>query len=175
MTYTPLGAVARGLTAGVAGTAAMTGWQSLAARLRSADQADGDAGQGGAPDDPWARASVPARLGRRVIEGVFEREVTPDKIGLLTNVMHWGYGTAWGAVYGLLEGSRPGRSIRRGLVFGAGVWAMSYAQLVPIGLYEPPWKYPPSELALDLSYHVAYGLGVGVGWSLLDRLVGGGL
>lgn len=166
MTYTPLEAVARGLAAGVAGTAAMTGWQALSARLWSSDEE----ASAGAPDDPWAQASVPARLGRRVIEGVFEREVPPDKIGVLTNVMHWGYGTAWGAIYGLIEGSSPRHATRRGLAFGTGVWALSYAQLVPIGLYEPPWKYAPSELALDLSYHVAYGLGVGLGWSVLDHL-----
>ena len=41
--------------------------------------------------------------------------------------------------------------------------------LVPMGLYEPPWKYSPSELGFDLSYHLAYGAGVGAGYRLLDR------
>ena len=26
-----------------------------------------------------------------------------------------------------------------------------------MGLYDPPWKTPPAELALDLSYHLVYG------------------
>ena len=93
----------------------------------------------------------------------------PEHIGLLTNVMHWGYGTTWGPVYGLIQGSAPGRPLPRGLLFGTGVWSMSYMILVPIGLYELPWKYPPTELALDLSYHLAYGVGVGVGYALIDR------
>jgi hypothetical protein len=43
--------------------------------------------------------------------------------------------------------------------FGLVVWAMSYAQLVPLGIYEPPWRYPITELATDLGYHEAYGIG----------------
>ena len=53
--------------------------------------------------------------------------------------------------------------------FGTGVWSASYGELVPLGIYEPPWKYPPEELALDLSYHLAYGLAVAVTYAALDR------
>jgi hypothetical protein len=35
-----------------------------------------------------------------------------------------------------------------------------------MGLYEPPWRYPPSQLALDLSYHLVYGAGTQVGYAL---------
>lgn len=45
------------------------------------------------------------------------------------------------------DASAPAKVAKR----GACVWASSYAQLVPMGLYEPPWKYPPQTLALDLS------------------------
>jgi hypothetical protein len=56
-----------------------------------------------------------------------------------------------------------------GLIFGVGVWGLSYAQLVPMGLYEPPWKYPARELAKDVSYHLVYGLGVAGSYEVLDR------
>ena len=46
---------------------------------------------------------------------------------------------------------------------------MSYVQL---GLYEPPWKYPPTQLALDLSYHLVYGVGTQVGDALISRATG---
>ncbi len=45
---------------------------------------------------------------------------------------------------------------------------MSYVQLVPMGLYELPWKYPPKDLALDLSYHLVYGAGVAGAFRVLD-------
>jgi hypothetical protein len=102
-TSTPLGAVAKGLVAGAIGTAAMTGWQEAAARLRGASEGGSDE-QGG---DPWEQAPVPAQAGRRILSGVFGVDVPVDSIPALTNVMHWGYGTGWGAVYGLIAGPRP--------------------------------------------------------------------
>jgi hypothetical protein len=96
-------------------------------------------------------------VGRRIIEGVFHKEASPDVIPLLTQGMHWAYGTGWGAVYGLVEGSKARRPLVDGLVFGTGVWALSYATLVPMGIYRPPTGNPPAELAIDWSYHAVYG------------------
>jgi len=165
---TPIGAVGRGLVAGFAGTAAMTAWQELSARLRS-DGAPEEQGLQQPPEDPWASASAPAKVGRRIIEGVFHRQLPANRIGLLTNAMHWSYGTGWGAAYGLIQGTWPGGAIRSGLLFGTGVWAMSYVTMVPMGLYELPWRYSPGDLGLDLSYHLAYGAGVGAAHGLLER------
>jgi hypothetical protein len=39
---------------------------------------------------------------------------------------------------------------------------MSYVQLVPAGLYELPWKYPPKDVAMEVGYHLAYGAGLSV-------------
>jgi hypothetical protein len=36
-------------------------------------------------------------------------------------------------------------------------------------VYQPPWKYPAKELAVDLSYHVVYGLAVAAAYAALDR------
>jgi hypothetical protein len=171
-TMTPLGAVARGVLAGVGGTVAMTGWQELSARLRGSSSGEGDEGSSPPPDGEeaaWAQASAPAQVARRVAEGVFQVHVPAERIPLLTNAMHWAYGAGWGAVYGLVRGSVRGPALRQGLAFGAAVWTMSYVQLVPMGLYEPPWRYPPQELALDLSYHLVYGAGVGVAYRVLER------
>jgi hypothetical protein len=107
-------------------------------------------------------------VARKILEGMFGREVPPEKIGLLTNTVHWGYGTGWGALYGLLPGAARVSPVRRGLSFGSAVWVASYLTLVPMGIYRPPWRYPPVELALDLSYHLAYGAGVAAGFALID-------
>ncbi len=166
---TPLGAVARGVLAGATGTAAMTAWQELSSKLRSASGGGGEKGgekEKGA--DPWESAPAPAVVAKRVLEGVFRVEVPPERISLLTNVMHWGYGTAWGAVYGLLQGTIRANPVAHGAFFGTGVWAMSYVELVPMGLYQPPWRYPAKTLAKDLSYHVVYGLGVATAYDALD-------
>jgi hypothetical protein len=166
---TPLGAVCRGLLAGVAGTAAMTAWQALAAKLQAS-------GGGGAEPvainrDPWEDAPAPARVAKLIGEGVFHLEVPAEKIDFLTNAMHWGTGTGWGAVYGLLATRRGRSTLGDGLIFGTVVWASSYAQLVPLGIYEPPWKYPPQVIALDVSYHLVYGGATAVAFAALPAAV----
>lgn len=169
----PFGAVVRGLAAGAFGTALMTGWQGLTMKLRSSSEDSTRRGEtepgGPEQDDPWQRASAPAKVGRKILEGVFDYEVPPEGIGLLTNVMHWSYGISWGAVYGLIRRSASGSAVHGGLKFGSAVWAMSYVTLVPLGIYRPPWKYSPGELALDLSYHLAYGMGVGLGHEAIAK------
>ncbi len=166
---TPLGVVGRGLVAGAAGTAAMTVWQELSSRLQASGGGSSGGGQGGEDENPWTSAPAPAKVAKRLIEALFRREVGSERIGLLTNVAHWGYGTGWGAVYGLLQGTLRVNPLAHGVAFGTGVWGMSYVQLVPMGLYEPPWEYPAKSLAKDLSYHVVYGVGVAAAYELLDR------
>jgi hypothetical protein len=139
----------------------MTAWQKLAARFQPpSDQAESE--------DPWENAPVPAQVARRVAAGLLGWQLSPERIPLLTNAMHWGYGTSWGVPYGLWSrGHRSARPLPAGAVFGASVWGMSYVQLVPMGLYEPPWRYPVKELALDLSYHLVYGTGTAFAFALL--------
>lgn len=165
-TTTLPGRVGRGFVAGVVGTAAMTAWQELSAKLQSAQQ--GEESKESGSSDPWANASAPAKVGRLILHAL-GYEVPAEKIGLLTNVMHWGYGTGWGGVYGAVMGTRAHEHpLIRGLAFGTWVWVMSYVQLVPLGLYELPWKYPAPELALDLSYHLAYGAGLGAAGAVVE-------
>jgi hypothetical protein len=162
---TPLGALARGAAAGVVGTATMTAWQTAAASLFPSDEASGSQ----EPADPWEQAPAPAKVACRVLRGVFKQDVSADRIPLLTNVMHWGYGTSWGCAYGMVAGTTNISGIRRGLLFGLAVWTASYVELVPMGLYELPWRYPAKDVALDVSYHLAYGAGVGAASLALFR------
>jgi uncharacterized membrane protein YagU involved in acid resistance len=153
---TPLGALGRGLLAGIVGTAAMTAYQELLP------------GAGDSKDPSWEDAPAPAQVARRILSGVFHADVSADKIPLLTSVVHWAYGTAWGAVYGLVQGTVHANPLLHGLLFGTSVWGLSYAQLVPMGIYEPPWTYPAKTVAKDLSYHLVYGLGVAAAFDTLD-------
>ena len=156
---TPLGALARGLAAGVAGTAAMTGFQELVRRVR---------GDGGRPPRRWADTPAAAQIGKRLLEGVFEQRVTLRRAPLLTHAFHWGYGTALGGLYGLVQGTVRANPWAMGLGFGGTAWALSYAELVPMGLQKPPWEYEPAAIATDLSYHLVYGLGVAGGFEALN-------
>lgn len=169
-TQTPLGAIARGIVAGVFGTGAMTIAQTLSAKLQSSGGGNSQASkqsQQQREQDPWAQASAPAKVAKRISEGVLRHEVPPKRIPLLTHGMHWGYGTGWGAVYGLTHRAVHAPTWRDGLLFGTAVWAMSYVQLVPMGIYDLPWKYAPKDIAIELGYHLAYGTGVATTFRVL--------
>jgi len=162
---TPLSAVARGVAAGVIGTALMTASQELYAKLQSSPDRSDEKEE---PQDSWEQASMPAQVGRRIGEGVFGKPVSADLIPVLTHGMHWAYGTSFGVAYGVAAGSVRSRPVRHGLVFGVGVMAMSYLQLVPMGIYQPPWKYTAKELAPEFCFHLVYGVGVAGGYRVID-------
>ena len=148
----PLGAVVRGVAAGIGGTVVMTGYQVAVAKLRDSES-----------------SSAPADVGRRIIEGVFHREVPEDRMDDLNNAMHALYGTSWGPVYGVAQSSLRLPVVHHGALFGTLVWAASLLELPAMKIAPPVWQTPPLEVALDLSYHLVYGLGVAATFALLDR------
>jgi hypothetical protein len=95
--------------------------------------------------------------------------LTREDVPLLTNALHWLYGIGWGTFYGLGAGDTRPDPAAGGLAFGTGVWVAAYAGLVPLGIYEAPWRVPKRELAIDLSYHFVYGLAVAAAYAALDR------
>jgi hypothetical protein len=117
----------------------------------------------------WDDVSEPGQVGKRLVEGFLQRDLDPKWAPLTDAVMHWGYGMFWGVQYGIVTGSRPGRSVARGLVLGPIVWASSYVLLPLAKLYKPIWDYDVETLAKDLSAHVCYGLATASAFRLLDR------
>jgi hypothetical protein len=117
---TPVGAIARGLVAGAAGTAAMDTF--LFARYRR-DGGDSTAKdwESSAGVTSWEDAPAPAHVGKRLVEGLFKIELLPSRARLVNNVMHWAYGILNGAQFGIVAESLPKPRIRYGLPFGATV------------------------------------------------------
>jgi hypothetical protein len=154
---TPLGAVVRGKLAGLAGTVAMDlywyAWYRRGGGERGFLEWDF---AGGLRD--WEQAPAPAQVGKLLYEGFFQRALPADYAALTTNIMHWGYGTAWGAVYGLVAGSVGVPRAPAGLAFGSLVWASDYVILPLAKLYQRPWEYDATTLARDLGAHLVYGL-----------------
>ncbi|HKN50648.1 MAG TPA: hypothetical protein VJ010_10525 [Actinomycetota bacterium] len=153
----PLGAIVRGAIAGAAGTAAMDGAQYAQYR-RGGGTRPFVAWETSEGLDDWDSAPAPAKLAKRLFEGMAQRELKPDKARLANNATHWATGIGWGAAYGVLAGSLGTRRVRYGLLWGAIVWASSYVVLPAFGLYKPIWEYDAPTLAKDLSIHLAYGV-----------------
>ena len=164
---TPIGAVARGLLAGAAGTAAMDALLFVRYRrdggTRSPEEWELSQGVAG-----WEDAPAPAQIGKRLTEGLFQVTLPAADAALVNNVTHWAYGMLGGAQCGLLMGSLRRPRVVYGLPFGAAVWAAGYVILPAAKLYKPIWEYDRRTLAKDLSAHLVYGLATsGVLWALL--------
>jgi hypothetical protein len=154
---TPMGAVARGALAGLAGTLAMD--LVLFGRYRRAGGTDRFASwefSAGVTD--WENAPAPAQVGRRLVEGVFQHKLADRHAALVNNITHWTYGLGAGAQFGLVDGSLPRPRVSHGIPFGAVVWAASYVVLPLAALYKPIWQYDRTTLAKDLSAHLIYGV-----------------
>lgn len=166
---TPLGAIVRGLIAGAVGTAAMDlvwywryerggGERNLLDWEFSAGLRD------------WDSAPVPAKIGKRLYEGFFQRELPADRAALTNNVVHWAYGMSWGGLYGVLVGSLRSPSVIFGLPLGAAVWATSYVILPLAKVYKPIWEYDAQTLLKDFTANLAYGASTAGAFALLARV-----
>jgi hypothetical protein len=164
---TPLAAVAGGLLAGAVGTVCLDTVQYL--KYRRAGGTESPLAWEFAPVQTWEKAPAPGQVARRVIEGFTQRKL-PDRWAFpISTAMHWGYGSAAAALYGILAGSLRSPHAAYGLPFGAAVFAVDYVVLPEGGLYQPIWEYDAKTLAWDLSGQLAYGAGTGVTFWLLTR------
>lgn len=156
----PAATVLQGLAAGAIGNAVFTLYQRFAQ--------GGSEGEQEPPTD-WSETPEPAQVGQRVAEGVFQQEVPLERAGLVTQVVHWVYGTTWGALYGLVQESVE-QPVVSGVALAGAVVATDYTLLPAMNLYKPPWRYPASTLAKDFGHHVVYGLSVAGAYRALDAL-----
>jgi hypothetical protein len=165
---TPLAAVVAGSLAGAVGTVCLDTVHYLKYRRTGGKQAPLE--WEFAPVDSWENAPDPGQVGKRLIEGFTQRELPDRWAWPVSTVMHWSYGSAWGALYGILAGSSRRPRIWYALPFGAVVWVSGYLVLPEGGLYKPIWEYDAKTLATDLSAHLAYGAGTGATFWLLAKV-----
>lgn len=126
---TPLGVLAKGAIAGVAGTAAMDLFQYL--QYRAGGGKDGPVTWEFSSVPGWDGAPAPAQIGKRVFEALFARKLPDRAANRVNNVMHWGYGISWAAAFGIVTGSASRSRARLGPVFGTVVFLADYVVLPP--------------------------------------------
>ena len=141
--------IGKGLVAGLAGTAAMTVSSSLEARIRHR-----------------AASSAPARATAKVL-GIkeFEDDIAAARFNDLS---HWGYGTMWGVVRGLLgvTGLSPKAATA---THGAAVWGSAAVTLPALEVAPPFVFWGRKEVAIDLWHHAVYATATGLAYKLIDE------
>ena len=143
------GAIGRGLLAGAAGTAAMTVSSTLEAKLR------------GRPP-----STAPARATAKVL-GIkaFEDDLAAAR---WSDLSHWGYGTGWGVVRGLL-GLLPLRARTASALHGGAVWGSAQITLPALEIAPPSIFWGAREIAIDAFHHAVYATATGAAHELIAR------
>ena len=141
-------AFGKGVFAGVAGTAAMTASSTLEMKLRGR-----------------AASSTPARAAAKVL-GV--EPVDEESEARFSNIVHWGYGTAWGGVRGLLSAAGLSGPAATAAHLGA-VWGSEQVMLPTLSVTPPLTEWGAKEVAIDALHHLVYAGATGVAYSFLNR------
>jgi hypothetical protein len=142
------GSIGKGLAAGLAGTAFMTVSSTVEARLRQRTP-----------------SSAPARATAKVL-GItsFADEIAQARFN---DLAHWGYGTAWGVVRGLLDAlGLPPRAATA--AHGAAVWGSAQVTLPALDIAPPALFWAPREIAIDAFHHAVYATATGIAYQLLS-------
>ena len=140
-------AVGKGLVAGAAGTVAMTISSTLEAKLRERDS-----------------SSAPADAAGKVL-GVQPRDEAGE--ARFSTIVHWAYGTSWGAVRGLLSaaGMEGGKAAAAHFV---AVWGSAQVMLPALDVAPPMWESEPKEIVIDAFHHAVYAIATGVAFAALE-------
>jgi hypothetical protein len=142
-------AIGKGVIAGFAGTAAMTVSSTLEARLRGR-----------------AASSAPARATTKVL-GI--KEFEDDRAAARFNdLSHWGYGTGWGVLRGLLAAT--GMTPRAATALhGAAIYGAAQVTLPALEIAPPAVFWPKQEIAIDAFHHAVYAAATGAAYQLIEN------
>jgi hypothetical protein len=142
-------AVGKGLFAGAAGTAVMTAAQMTVMKLQD----------GGSSSD------APLQAAEKVV-GV--EPVDEEQEERINNLVHFAYGTSWGAARGVLSALGMSSTVATATHFGL-VWGAAAAMLPALRIAPPPTQWPASEIAKDGAFHLVYAIAAGLAYDMLDR------
>jgi hypothetical protein len=135
--------------AGLAGTAAMTVSSSTEARLRRR-----------------AASTAPARATAKML-GI--KEFDSDLAAARWNdLSHWGYGTSWGVVRGLLDvaGLSPKAATA---AHGAAIYGAAQVTLPALEIAPPAVFWGAKEIAIDAFHHTVYATATGIAYELIGN------
>ena len=141
--------IGKGLAAGLVGTAAMTVSSTLEAKLRGREF-----------------TNAPAKAAEKVL-GIDHFE-SPQAESRFSNLVHWGYGTGFGALRGVL-GSTPLPPKAATAAHGAAVWGQAVVMLPTLDVAPPITLWGKEEIAIDVFHHVVYATATGLAYEFLSN------
>src|ERR671914_159984 len=84
-----------------------------------------------------------------------------------SDLSHWGYGTGWGVVRGLLGATgmpaRKATALHGGLVWGSAQVTLPALEIAPPAIF-----WPKEEIAIDAFHHAVYAAATGLAYALVE-------
>jgi len=133
-------AIGIGLLAGIIGTAAITISQMIEMKV-----------DGRQPSDAPVKA-----VGKVFDVRLAHKESKP----LLSQQIHWGYGTTWGIARGLIALTGL-KGVSASLVHFAAIWGSALVMLPSLKVAPPVTEEAPGEIAIDALHHAVYAAATG--------------
>ncbi|HEX6128978.1 MAG TPA: hypothetical protein VF071_08165 [Candidatus Limnocylindria bacterium] len=160
----PLSAIVKGAIAGAAGTWAMGEAMSRAPQLL--ERAGYRLPE--APPGPAAPDTPTEEVAERLAEGLAQDEIDEGTKQTAGQVIHWSYGAAWGAAYGVLQATLKLPTLLGGAFFGAGVGYFGERVMPALRLQNAPERNPRAVNLMQMGAHVVYGVAVALAWRVLN-------
>jgi CBS domain-containing protein len=148
---------AKGALAGLAGTAVMTIAMKNAPSLMEKLGFSQPMAARQQPSGGIQQEEPTQKLARQVGEKVLHTPLKQEQKEIAGQTIHWGYGAAWGALYGLTQSQLPGSLHLQGLLLGGLVGAVATAAVPALDLAPAPTEQPPEQTAMNLALHLLYG------------------
>ncbi|WP_374950450.1 hypothetical protein [Mucilaginibacter sp.] len=141
------GAIGKGLLAGIAATAAMTLSQMIEMKLTKRE-----------PSDATLKVAE---------DTAAVKPSSEDEKQLLSQEIHWSYGTAWGVARGLI-GLTGLKGLPATLLHFGAVWGTALVMLPKHDAAKPINEQEPKEIAIDVLHHAVYAAVAGLVYDALD-------
>lgn len=145
--------IGKGLLAGFAGTLAMTASSTIEMKLRRRPP-----------------SSAPADAAGKVL-GIEPRDEQGKR--RFGNVVHFGYGTAWGLARAALGAGLCATGLRRSVAPAIGhflaVWGTELLALPRLGVVPPVRSWGGKEIAIDAFHHLVYAGATDLAYRAIDR------
>ncbi len=144
--------VAAGALSGLVASFAMNQFQTLWRSAARAVSGSGEQPSGGGGEDATVKTA------EAISETVADRRLPEEEKETAGSVVHYGFGTLIGAVYGAASEVIPTITAGSGMVYGAAVWliadeiGVSAFRLAPL-----PTETPASSHVSALASHLVYG------------------
>jgi len=147
---------AAGAIGGLVGALSMNLFQMAISKVVSLPQTQGEQEAQETEDQEEHDATV--KTAKMVSRRVLHRELNEKQAKAGGAIVHFGFGTIIGCVYGALAEVVPAAKIGMGTGYGISVWAGVDEALLPLtGLTKPPTEYLASVHLNALGSHIVYG------------------